>query len=244
MGVQKKALRPRAAMPPGNGPRTKATREAWLRTALDALVRDGVEQVKILALAKRLGVSRSSFYWQFKSREDLLGQLLGLWRDTNTRAIVEQAQRPAPTITRGVLNLFECWVDERRFDPRLDFAIREWSRRSSEVRRVVDRADEERVAAIRDLFRRHGFAPVDAFIRARVLYFMQIGYYALELGEPLDTRLSYVTAYLVSFTGQDPAAGEVEAFVRAVKSRSAPGKLSGRSPSARVPRPRSAPRSE
>lgn len=185
-------------------PHTKATREDWLNAALDTLVSDGVEAVKVLMLAQKLGVSRSSFYWYFKSRQQLLDALLDLWRRTNTGGIVGQAARPAPTITRGVLNIFRCWMDESLFDPRLDFAVREWARRSGPVRRVVDLADEERVAAIRDLFARHGYADTDAFIRARVLYFMQIGYYALDLKEPDATRMSYAAAYLKAFTGIDP----------------------------------------
>jgi AcrR family transcriptional regulator len=54
---------------PGN---VKVTREDWLRVAMDLLVSDGVSEVKVLTIGERLGVSRSSFYWYFKSRKDLL----------------------------------------------------------------------------------------------------------------------------------------------------------------------------
>ena len=47
----------------------KVTREDWLNVAMDVLITDGVEQVKVLALAERMQVSRSSFYWYFKSRQ-------------------------------------------------------------------------------------------------------------------------------------------------------------------------------
>ena len=35
--------------------------------AMEVLVSDGVERVKVLKLADRMGVSRSSFYWYFKN---------------------------------------------------------------------------------------------------------------------------------------------------------------------------------
>ena len=105
----------------------KVTREDWLNFALEAMVSEGVEAVRILSLGQRLGVSRSSFYWYFKSRQDLLDQLLDYWRNRNTRVIVERASRPADTITEAVLNVFENWVDGTLFDPRLDFAIRAWA---------------------------------------------------------------------------------------------------------------------
>jgi AcrR family transcriptional regulator len=196
----------------------KATREDWLNIALDTLISDGVEGVRILPLGQRLGVSRSSFYWYFESRQDLLDQLLVHWRNKNTRFIIERAKRPAPSVTQAVLNIFECWVDENLFQPRLDFAIRSWARSSPRVHEIIDAADNERVAAIRDMFARYGYGEVDAFVRARVLYFMQIGYYSLEIVEPTSSRMALVSEYLRSFTGREPLDGEVEAFHRYVEA--------------------------
>lgn len=200
-------------------PQTRATRDDWLRAARAMLIAAGVDQVKVLPLARELGVSRSSFYWYFKDRQELLDQLVHSWQETNTRDIVEQAARPAPTITAGVLHVFECWIDGASFDPRLDFAIRAWARRSPELQAIVRAEDDARVMAIQALFRRHGWDEPGAFIRARVLYFMQIGYYALELNEPREQRLRYTVDYVRSFTGQTPAPGEVEAFQRLARTR-------------------------
>ncbi|TIM59382.1 MAG: TetR/AcrR family transcriptional regulator, partial [Mesorhizobium sp.] len=73
---------------------TKVTREDWMKLALETLISEGVEAVRVLALGQKLNVSRSSFYWYFKSRQDLLDQLLDYWRNNNTRFILEQAGRP------------------------------------------------------------------------------------------------------------------------------------------------------
>src|SRR5262245_16506893 len=200
-------------------PESRLTREHWLTAALDALVSDGVENVKVLTLAERLGVSRSSFYWFFRIRERLLDLLLQRWRDGNTRAIVEQAGAPSRTVTEGVLNIFVCWMNEELFDHRLDFTVREWARRSGHVRRAVDQADDARVEAIKRMFLRHGYRDGDAFIRARVLYFMQIGYYSLDLEESIATRLTYVSDYLRAFTGREPTRREVARFAKAIKRR-------------------------
>ncbi|TIU40887.1 MAG: GNAT family N-acetyltransferase [Mesorhizobium sp.] len=139
--------------------------------------------------------------------------------ETNATAIVERARRPADTIIMGVMNVFECWADERLFDPRLDFAVREWARRSDDVRRMIDKADEERLLAIRDMYRRHGYESEDAFIRARVLYYMQIGYYVLDLKEPVEARVSHLAAYLRSFTGLEPSEADVTHFMRFIAAR-------------------------
>ena len=194
------------------GNNTKVTREDWMRIALATLMAQGVDAVRVMPLSESLGVSRSSFYWYFKDRDDLLDQLLLHWRDTNTRAIVERAGRESATIIRAVLNVFECWIDEQTFNPHLDAAIRSWSRKSAPVRKAVDQADADRVLAIRNMYLRHGYSEEDAFIRARVLYYMQVGYYAMDLGETLEERLSHLSAYLRSFTGVEPSAEELHGF--------------------------------
>ena len=192
----------------------KVTREDWLNQARHILVAEGISQVKILEISKRMKVSRSSFYWYFKSRRELLAALLEDWEKTNTVAFVRHCEMPADTITAAVCNLFRCFIDRSLFDHLLDFAIREWSRRDAQVRLVIDENDARRLQAIAEMFRRQGYAPPEADIRARVLYYMQIGYYALDLAETVEERLGRIEGYLYSFTGKHPLPAEVEAFRR------------------------------
>lgn len=184
----------------------KVTREDWLNAARAALVSKGAGEVKILALSARLGVSRSSFYWYFKSRSHLLDALLDVWERRNTRTIIDSAERPAASITESVCNFFRCFLDPDRFDHGLDFAVREWSRRDSGVRGRIDTADRQRLEALTKMFARYGFSDYDADIRARILYFMQLGYHALEVREPMQDRLDRIEGYLRGFTGEVPDA--------------------------------------
>jgi AcrR family transcriptional regulator len=195
----------------------KVTREDWLDVAREVLVGDGVGEVKIVALGARLGVSRSSFYWYFESRQDLLDALLDAWEIRNTARLKDRCARPAATITGAVCNFFECFIDPELFDPGLDFAIREWARRDDGLRRRVEVADAARLEAITAMFARYGYPPAAADIRARILYFQQLGYHALDQREPIERRLSRVAGYLEGFTGVTPEPAEVErlaAFAR------------------------------
>ncbi|MEM9430961.1 MAG: TetR/AcrR family transcriptional regulator [Pseudomonadota bacterium] len=191
--------------PHGN---SKVTRQDWLQAARDTLVSKGAADVKILTLSRDLDVSRSSFYWYFRDRTDLLNALLAEWETRNTRCIVDHCARPADSVTAAVCNFFECFIDVRLFDPGLDFAVREWSRRDPEIRAKIDAADAQRLHAIEALFLRFGFNAGEADARARILYFMQLGYHALEVTEPLDMRLGRLEGYLIGFTGT-PATPEL-----------------------------------
>lgn len=200
---------------PGN---VKVTRDHWLDAAMDLLVRNGVSEVKVLTIGTRLGVSRSSFYWYFDSRKDLLNQLLEKWERKNTDIVVRYSELPAATITEAVSNFFRCIIIPDGFDYRLDFAVREWARRDGMVRQVIDRSDTARQEALTRMYERYGYSPQEADIRARVLYYQQIGYYALELSETLETRISRVEGYLYCFTGIQPSREEVDAFLDFARS--------------------------
>ncbi|MFV0476083.1 MAG: TetR/AcrR family transcriptional regulator [Pikeienuella sp.] len=194
---------------PGN---VKVTREEWLGAAMDLLVNDGVSEVKILTIGARLGVSRSSFYWYFKSRRDLLNQLLEIWERTNTGALVRHCEMEAATITGAVCNFFRCILAPGGFDPRLDFAVREWARRDEPARRLVERNDTARHRALARMYERFGYSAAEADIRARVLYYQQIGYHALELSETLEARLALLEGYLYCFTGVRPTQEDLSSF--------------------------------
>lgn len=213
------------AMPPqidltDRPPRT--TREAWLDLAIEALIQDGIDRVKVQIIAKKLDVSRSSFYFFFKSTKDLHDQMLELWLRKNTGPIIERAMRPADSIARAIFNVFECWVDPGLFDPQLDIAVRFWARRSATVNAVVAQADDQRVEALTKMFVRHGFAEEEALVRARVLYFTQVGHYTLEVPEDMAQRFTHVESYVRAFCGRDVPAKDLEGF-RAFARKFHPG---------------------
>jgi len=191
----------------------KATREDWLDCAFGVLAAEGVARVTILSLSDKLGVSRSSFYWYFTDRDELLDSLIARWEEKNTRSIVTQAKAAAASINEAVCNVFRCWVDPAIFSPRLDFAVREWARGSAKARAALDRADKERTAAITAMFARFGYSDKHALIRARVLYYTQIGYYALDIREPIEARLALTPYYLAPITGLSPTAADMESFI-------------------------------
>ncbi len=190
----------------------KVTRDDWLNVAMDVLISDGVDQIKVLNLAERMAVSRSSFYWYFKSRQELLDALLARWQATNTAALIAMAEAPADTITAAVCNVHRCVVNTDLFDTALDFAVRDWARKSGKVRRALDLSDARRLEALHAMFARYGYSEVEAETRARVLYYMQIGYDLAQLNEPIATRISMVPHYLYVFTGVEPKPEEVEEF--------------------------------
>ncbi|MEM7060795.1 MAG: TetR/AcrR family transcriptional regulator [Pseudomonadota bacterium] len=174
----------------------------WIDAAMEALISGGVEAVRITRLAETLSVTRGSFYWHFEDRDDLLRALRQRWEDTNTPAIRSAVDRK-DCLDRAVLGFFDAWVMPNRFDARLDHAMRAWANLDRDIRKAVEAEDSERINLIAEMFGRFGYPQQEAFIRARILYFAQIGYYALGIHEPATERLGYLESYYLGFTGRD-----------------------------------------
>ncbi len=73
------------------------------------------------------------------------------------------------------------WIDEQDYDPDFDAAVRGWSRVSPNVAKVVHEIDDLRIEALKRLFLDAGYDLDEAFIRARITYFHQVGYYAMGM---------------------------------------------------------------
>ena len=196
--------------------------EIWLETAYASLVEGGVEAVRIQPLARKLKLSRTSFYWFFKDREELLAALLDRWRAKNTGNLIGRTHAYAETLVEAMLNVFDCWLDRELFDSQFEFAIRSWALQSPEIAEEVNRADEARLRALTEMFIRFGVDPLPADVRARTIYLTQIGYISMRVQEELETRLARIPTYVEIYTGQSAEPREIARFNARVKTAAKP----------------------
>jgi len=186
--------------------------EGWLEAAYDLLLESGVDTVRISPLAKKLGLSRTSFYWFFKDREELLAALVTRWRDKNTGNLVKQAGAYAETVAEAMLNVFDCWLDTSLFDSQFEFAVRSWALQSPDILAEVQQADQTRLDAMSQMFVRFGHKESSADVRARTIYLVQIGYISMQTKEDLAARMKRIPGYVEIFTGEAPQQRELDRF--------------------------------
>ena len=192
-------------------PKPSLGRHAWLAAALSVLADEGIEALQITRLARELEATRGSFYWHFKDREDLLNSIIEEWQASNS-GIIAKTLEDAGSLTEGVLALFYIWVHDERFSNNLDQAMRDWARHDAIVGDAMRREDDNRVGAIAGFFRKHGYGDDDAFVRARVIYFTQVAYYALHIEEDMTARLNLTEHYFRTFTGREIGVEQAAAF--------------------------------
>jgi AcrR family transcriptional regulator len=176
--------------------------EDWLDAARAELIAAGISAVKVGRLARRLRVTRGSFYWHFTSHGHLLRELLTSWERVNTDPFERVLSRNgAPHGVKEFLAICNLWLEEKDYSPAFDTAVRDWARTSSEADAAVRRADERRINILRRVFLDMGYIDPQALVRARVAYFHQVGYYTLKIREDRETRLELLPTYMEVLLG-------------------------------------------
>ncbi len=196
--------------------RARLSADDWVTAALEVLVSDGISAVKVLPLAKRLGVTRGSFYWHFENHEALLNRLLEVWEETNSGSIIRAATLEGSIVDRYVA-LMRCWLGMERFDPRLEVAVRNWGRSNPELWQKLRATDERRVDACVEMLAAEVSDPVMRLHRARTIYFLQMGWYELEVDEPMDARIEALTYYFDIYVGRPPTDDERTAILAGLR---------------------------
>src|SRR5215831_5653277 len=71
----------------------RLTPEDWIDFALATLAREGFEALKADALARKLRVSRGSFYWHFADLGAFHDAVIERWKQVATEAIITDIER-------------------------------------------------------------------------------------------------------------------------------------------------------
>lgn len=153
------------------------TGERWAEEALEVIAQSGVSAVAVEPLAKKLGVTKGSFYWHFANRDALLDAALTLWEKRETEEIIESVSREADPRQR-IEALFWKVLGDRRTSP-LYFALSAVSgdpRIGSAVRRVAER----RLGFMTECFTALGMGEEEARRRSLMAYALYLGMLQLQ----------------------------------------------------------------
>jgi len=148
-------------------PAGKLDVDAWTSAALDLLAEQGIDGVRVDVLARKLGVTKGSFYWHFKTRDDLHIAMLGRWKRRATLDLIQWLNRdrePADRLKRLMRLPFAGEKSTQAVD--VELAIRLWGRRDSRARDSLEEVDELRVAYIAKLIEASGIPADEAHARA------------------------------------------------------------------------------
>jgi len=152
-------------------PRAQLDRSGWIDGAIEALADEGLSGMRVEALAKRFGVTKGSFYWHFKDRQDLFDAMLQTWKEGRIRDIDKQSAVPAGNESEQLQQIIDIYSANRnRKGISIEFAVRDWARRDPQASAVVEEVDTYRLESARKLFIATGLSDSEAKSRSLLLY--------------------------------------------------------------------------
>ena len=177
-------------------PKTRLSGADWEQAALDVLAESGLAAVAVEALARRLGVTKGSFYWHFATREALLQAALERWERSDEAEVLAPTEAVADPRER-VRELIRQVSHKRPSHAVFAALIKALDQPS--IRPLIERVSQRRIEFVTEAFRQAGFDAATAANRARLAYSAYVGFVQLaQIGQP---RMSHdeFEAYIRDF---------------------------------------------
>jgi AcrR family transcriptional regulator len=141
-------------------------REEWLMAALEEVSKTGGAKLRIDKLVKSLGVTKGSFYWHFKDREDFVQSLLEFWAEFTNDKVIERAEQIGGDARERLWSVMQIIFTKGLGESEL--AMRAWAAEEPSVAIILREVEVQRMAYIGSLFAEMGFQGQDQEIRARL----------------------------------------------------------------------------
>jgi AcrR family transcriptional regulator len=138
----------------------------WIASALDTIVEDGPEALRVERLARRIGMSKGSYYWLFKDLDDLKHQVLAYWQSEFNDPIFEQIKALEGDARSKLNSLIEVICQGRA--GRYDAALRSWALRDPVVAYIVSDVDNTRLQFLTGILEDEG--DNSAAFKAEIFY--------------------------------------------------------------------------
>jgi AcrR family transcriptional regulator len=169
----------------------RLTARAWIDFALATLVRGGVEALKADVLARKLGVSRGSFYWHFSDLAAFHAKVIERWRETTTETIIADLEHYGSAEQRLDALLRRAFGHNAE----LEVHMRTWAETNAAAARALSEVDHRRREYIERMLVEAGIAPPLAATRAQLLYWTYLGA-ALSRSKLAGKRLERIVSEL------------------------------------------------
>ncbi len=167
----------------------KLSRNEWIAGAFEALTDGGIDSLRVEPLAKRMGVTKGSFYHHFENRRSLHLAMLAEWERRGTAQIIDEVE---DSTTAPADRLRALGVRTFAADPvsdGIETSIRAWAAIDPVVAEVVSRVDDRRLGFVVKLLVDAGMPRPLAKRRARLLYRTLIGEFVWRTaGGPASTK--------------------------------------------------------
>lgn len=149
----------------------RLTSQDWIDFAIKTLAREGFDALKADVLARKLGVSRGSFYWHFTDLGTFHTRVIEHWKLMATETIITDIERHASRERRLTALLHHAFG----YGAALEVRMRAWAENNAEAAAALVDIDRRRRGYIEQLLVEAGIPRLLAATRAQLLYWTYLG---------------------------------------------------------------------
>lgn len=187
-----------------NSERNTLSADDWERAALELIAERGVQALAVEPLARRMGITKGSFYWHFSSREALLKKALARWEDHDSRNLNQSLGEIDHPRDRLVSFFRRVGKEKLTHEVYSELCA---AAGHPQVEPVLERVAERRVEHLSLAFEELGMDTVGARHQARLTYSVYLGFLQLQRqhqtpslsSEEFEAYIEHVIRTLIPF---------------------------------------------
>lgn len=187
------------------------TPKDWEQAALELIAEKGISGLAVEPLARRLGITKGSFYWHFPGRNELLEAALLRWEQQDQVNLEKSLKMRDQPLER--LENFIWRTTQQTLTHQIHLAMCA-AREHEVIRPVLQRVTNRRIAFLAHAIAELGFEEAAANQRAMLLCSAYVGYLHLqshhlvpESGDPqFDEYVKHVIESLIGSIGEPDSA--------------------------------------
>lgn len=174
-----------------------SNKTAWIEAGFQMLSEGGIDSVRVDRISKKIGLTRGSFYWHFKSRAEFLDAMLELWHRKGTHDIITLVEREKANPNKKLsilLNLTTRDPGPRYGGKFTEMAIRIWGTTNPKAAQIIKQVDTERVAFVNKLLLEMKIEAALASFLAEIIYNTYIGMMSRDISDEEMLRFGKIAS--------------------------------------------------
>jgi AcrR family transcriptional regulator len=174
----------------------------WERAALELIAEKGVQALAVEPLARRMGITKGSFYWHFSGRESLLEQSLQRWEEHDSRNLARSLGEITDPRERLISFFRRVGKEKLTHEVYSELCA---AAGHAQVEPVLERVADRRMEHLAAAFMEMGLPELKARNQARLIYSVYLGFLQLQRqhqtpslsSEEFDTYIDHVIETLI-----------------------------------------------
>jgi len=154
--------------------KVQVKKEVWIKAGRDQFAKHGLKGINIDDLSKNIGISRTSFYHFFKTKNQFLHEMADYWMEDGTVRIIESTKGIGDPKKRMQM-IFDLAL-HNQINDRFMAQLRYAAVKNVYLKMKMKESEDLRIKALTNLFDDLGYKGKESQEHANLIYYLFLGF--------------------------------------------------------------------